>query len=170
VAVEYFLLIAVHVAFGIFWAGGAITAGLFIIPSVLDAGPAGGAVMAGVVKRRLPIVFSAAAVLVLLTGLRLYMFRFTTAWLATPEGIALTLGGLLGIGAFAIGVFVQRPTAERLAALGGAVAASGRPPSTEQAAEMDALRRRLRRMATVTAWHLIGATILMSSHRFIGRL
>jgi hypothetical protein len=168
--VEYLFLIALHVAFGIFWAGGAISAGLFIIPSVLDAGPAGGAVMAGVVKRRLPIALTVAGALVVLTGLRLYMIRFTTDWLTTPEGLALTLGGLLGLGAFAIGVFVQKPTVERLAALGAAVAASGRPPSADQASEMQALRTRLRKMAAVTAWHLVGATILMASHRLIGRL
>ena len=46
---EYLILIFLHVLFGIFWAGGAIVAGFFIFPSVLDAGPAGGAVMAGVV-------------------------------------------------------------------------------------------------------------------------
>jgi hypothetical protein len=167
---EYLSLLAIHVALGIVWAGGAISAGLFIIPSVLDAGPAGAAVMAGVVRRRLPIVLTAAAVLVVLTGLRLYMVRFTTAWLATPQGIALTLGGVLGLGAFVIGVFVQRPTVERLGALGATIAASGRTPTPEQTAEMQALRQRLRKVAAVTAWHLVGATILMASHRLIGRL
>ena len=59
---EYLSLIFLHVAFGVLWAGGAIVLGLFIVPSVMDAGPAGGAVMAGVVKRRMPVVLSAAAV------------------------------------------------------------------------------------------------------------
>ena len=53
---EYLILIFVHVLFGIFWAGGAIVAGFFILPAVVDAGPAGGAVMAGVVRRRLPVI------------------------------------------------------------------------------------------------------------------
>ena len=48
---EFPVLILIHVVFGIFWAGGAIVLGLFVVPAVLDAGPAGGAVMAGVVKR-----------------------------------------------------------------------------------------------------------------------
>ena len=167
---EYLSLIALHVALGIFWAGTAIGVGLFIIPAVLDAGPAGGAVMAGVVKRRMPLALTVAGALVVLTGLRLYMLRFSAALFTTPDGIALTLGGVLGVGAFAIGVFVQKPAVERLGALGAAVAAAGRPPTAEQAAEMQALRDRLRRIAAVTAWHLIGAAILMSSHRLIGRL
>lgn len=101
---EYLSLIFLHVAFGILWAGGGIVLGLFIVPSVMDAGPAGGAVMAGVVKRRMSIVLSGAAVIVVLTGLRLYMIRFTTAWLGTAEGLAIAAGAVLGIGAFVLGV------------------------------------------------------------------
>ena len=114
---EFSTLLLLHVFFGILWAGGAIVAGFFIVPSVLEAGPSGGAVMAGVMKRRFPILMSVSAVLVTLTGLRLYSIRFSMAFLGTPEGIVLTLGGLFGLGAFALGVFVQRPTAERLQSL-----------------------------------------------------
>src|SRR5262245_30190568 len=114
---EFPLLILLHVAFGIFWAGSAVVIGLFIVPSILDAGPAGGPVMVGIVKRRLPFVLTIAASLVVLTGLRLYMLRFSLSWLMSLEGLVLTLGGLLGLGALGLGVFVQRPTASRLAAL-----------------------------------------------------
>lgn len=162
---EYLSLIFLHVAFGILWAGGGIVLGLFIVPSVMDAGPAGGAVMAGVVKRRMSIVLSGAAVIVVLTGLRLYMIRFTTAWLGTAEGLAIAAGAVLGIGAFVLGVFVQRPLVGRMGALAARIAASGAPPSAEQAAELAAMRTRLRRIASLTAWHLIGAALLMSMHR-----
>ena len=162
---EYLSLIFLHVAFGILWAGGGIVLGLFIVPSVMDAGPAGGAVMAGVVKRRMSIILSAAAVIVVLTGLRLYMIRFTTAWLGTAEGLAIAAGAVLGIGAFVLGVFVQRPLVGRMGALAARIAASGAPPSAEQAAELAAMRTRLRRIASLTAWHLVGATLLMSMHR-----
>ena len=167
---EYLLLIFLHVLFGIFWAGGAIVAGFFIIPSVLEAGPAGGAVMAGVTKRKLPIIFSVAATIVLVTGLRLYMLRFNSQWLVTPEGIALTLGALLGLGAFLIGLFVQKPAAEKLGALAAKVAASGAPPTAAQAAELQELRTRLGRIAKVTGWHLLIAIILMTGHRVIAML
>src|SRR5262245_22697536 len=100
---EFPFLILLHVAFGIVWAGGAIVLGLFVLPSILDAGPGGGAVMAGVVKRRMPIVLTMAAALVVLTGLRLYMLRFSVGWLTSPEGLVLSLGALLGLGAFGIG-------------------------------------------------------------------
>lgn len=162
---EYLSLIFLHVAFGIVWAGGAIAISLFIIPAVVEAGPAGGAVMAGVVKRRLPTFLTFAAAIVVLTGLRLYMIRFTTAWLVTSEGLVITIGAVLGLGAFALGVFVQRPLTMKIGQMAGAIAASGAPPTPEQAAELTALRQRLVRVARLTAWHLIGAVVLMSVHR-----
>jgi len=164
---EYVFLIALHTFFAIIWAGGAIAAGFFIIPSVLEAGPAGGAVMAGVVKRRFPIVMSVAATIVLLTGLRLYMMRFTPGWLTTPHGMTLSFGAILGIGAFVLGIMIQKPTAERLSKLAASIAASGAPPSAAQSAELTALRAKLGRIGKITAWHLLGAAFFMAMHGVI---
>ena len=121
--------------------------------------------MAGVVKRKFPLVMTVSAVVVLLTGLRLYMLRFSTAWVTTPEGLVISFGALLAIAAFVMGVFVQKPTVEKLAALGAKIAASGAPPSPAQAAEVQALRTKLRKIASLTAWHLLGAAALMAMHR-----
>ena len=164
---EYSALVLLHIFFAILWAGGAIAVGLFIVPAVLEAGPAGGAVMAGVAKRRFPVVMTVSAVIVVLTGLRLYSLRFDPAWVTSPEGIALSLGGLFGIGAFLIGLFVQKPTIERMGALAGKLAAAGVPPTPEQAAEMAALRRRLGSVARLTAFHVAAAALLMASHRLL---
>lgn len=167
---EYAVLILLHVFFGILWAGGLITMGLFVVPSVIDAEPAGGAVTGGVLERGFPRFMTAFAGLVILSGLRLYTLRLNGGWLITPHGIVLTLGALAGLGAFAIGFFAQRPTANRLAALGSQVAASGAPPTPEQAAELDALRTRLRKVARVTAWHLVVAALLMAAHPLAARM
>ena len=162
---EFSSLLLLHVFFGILWAGGAVAVGFFVIPSVLEAGPGGGAVMGGMLKRRFPILMTVSAVLVVLSGLRLYTMRFSTAFLGTPEGIVLSLGGLLGLGAFFIGVFVQKPTAERLGALAAKLAAAGSPPAPEQAAELKALQVRLGKVAKLTGWHLIASALLMAGHR-----
>ena len=167
---EYPVVILLHVFSGVIWAGGAIAAGFFFLPAVLEAGPAGGVVMGGVAKRKFPIAMTAAAGMVVLTGLRLYMIRFTTTWLGSPEGIVLTLGGVLGLGAFVIGIFFQKPAVERLSALGAKVASSGAPPSPAQMAEMTILRERLKRVGRLTAWHLVGASALMASHRLAALL
>ena len=162
---EYLVLLFLHVLFGIVWAGGAITAGLFIVPSVIEAGPQGGAVMAGVVKRRFPVVMVIAATIVVLAGARMYMLRFSTEWLTTPEGLVLTIGAILGLGAYALGVFVQRPLVSRMGAMAAQIAASGAPPTTQQTAELLAMRARLKKIAALTAWHLVGAIVLMAGHR-----
>lgn len=164
---EYLSLIFLHVAFGIFWAGAVIVLGFFILPAVLDAGPSGGAVMAGVVKRKMPMVLLVAGIIVVLSGLRLYMVRFSSSWLTTGEGIVISLGALLGIAAFAMGVFIQRPTVEKIGKLAAVIGKAGGAPTAEQAAEMKALQARLRRVARLTAWHLIGASVLMASHRLV---
>lgn len=163
---EYPLLVFLHVAAGVLWAGGAVALGLFIIPSVIEAGPAAGAVMAGVARRRFPVVMTTFGFIVFLTGVRLYMLRFSPDWLTSPEGIVLSLGALLGIGGLAIGFFVQKPTVQRMGALAAVIAASGGAPSAAQAAEMQALRTKLGTVARLTAYHLLGATLLMALHRF----
>jgi hypothetical protein len=64
-----------------------------------------------------------------------------------------------------MGVFVQRPAAERLGALGAQIGAAGGAPTPEQAAEMQALRGRLSKVTRLTAWHVLLASLLMASHR-----
>lgn len=150
-------------AVGIFWAAAGIAVGLLIVPSVMDAGPGGGAVMQGIVRRKFPMIMTITGTIVILTGLRLYMVRFSWAWLQTPDGIVLTLGGILALGAYAIGVFVQRPTAQRLGVLAAEMARGG-AADPARAAEMQALRARMLRVARLTAWHLAGAAALMAGH------
>ena len=167
---EYPAVVFLHVLFGIIWAGGALSVGLFVLPAVIDAGPAGGAVMAGVLKRRFPVLMTVSASIVMLTGVRLYMVRFTTEWMGRPEGIVLTLGAILAIAGFGIGFFAQKPTAEKLARMGGQIAASGVAPTPAQITEMQALRGRLGKAARLTAWHLIAAASLMAIHRLAALL
>lgn len=163
---ELAFLRLLHLCFGFLWAGGAVIMGLWVIPAVVAAGPAGGAVMQGVVvDRKLPQVLTVSGLITVLCGLRLYMLKFSMGWLTTPEGIALSLGGLLGIAAFFIGVMVQRPRAAQVAALGAEIAASGGPPSAEQQAKMAELQGKLVRTGKVLAWHLVASVVLMSAMR-----
>jgi hypothetical protein len=164
---EYLLLVFLHVTFGVFWAGGAVMVGLFVIPSIAEAGPAGGAVMAGVAKRRLPVVLLVSGVLTVLTGLRIYFVRFSTEWLQTPEGLAITTGAILALIALTVGITVSRPTAGRAARLAGEMAKAGGPPTPDQKAEMQMLQRRLGQAGRVVSWALVGAVVLMASHRFL---
>ena len=88
---EYFFHL-LHVLGGILWAGAAFVMGFFFIPAVMDAGPAGGPVMAGLMRRRFPLVMTVLGVTVVLSGARLYMLRFSSGWIFSPEGLVITLG------------------------------------------------------------------------------
>jgi hypothetical protein len=58
----------------------------------------------------------------------------------------------------------------KMAALSEAMKAKGGPPAPEQLAEMQKLSARLGRLAKVTAFHLLGALVLMASHRLAAAL
>ncbi len=160
------MLRLIHITFGLIWAGGAITAGFFVYPSVVAAGPAGGVVMDRFVgERRFPAVMTACALITILAGLRLYMLKFSVAWALTPEGIVLTVGGLLAIAGLFIGSMAQAPAAMKLQALGAEVAALGAPPAPEKLQELEALRARTKKLGIVLAVHLGAATVLMACTR-----
>lgn len=170
---HYTLTVLIHVFFGILWAGGAIALGFFVIPSVVEAGPAGGAVMGGMVgKRKLPNWYTAFGVLTVLSGLALLYVRSAAnpAFWGSLEGIVLSLGSLLGLGGFGIAMGMQRPAAMGLGALGAQIAAQGTPPTPEQGAQLAALRAKLQKAAKLQALHLLAAVACMASHRFFAGL
>ena len=159
---EVAVLRLVHIASGILWAGTMILMGWYVIPAIREAGPQGGAVMKGVVARRLPQAALISGFLTVLAGLRLYQLRFSLAWVWTLEGIALTLALLVGLSALGMGMFVQRPTAMKLSAL----AAAGGPPTDEA----KRLSGRLGRIGNALAWHALTMVLIMAGLRLIQAL
>jgi len=162
---ELAILRLLHIVFGVVWAGGAICLALFVLPSVTESGPAGGEVMRRIASRKLPQGMLLSGFITVLTGLRLYMMRFSAAWLMTPEGMVLTLGGLLAVGALAIAVFAQWPTARKLQAIGAEIASSEGPPTAEMLRDLEQLKGRMHKLGNVLALHLAGSLLLMSSMR-----
>lgn len=163
---ELWTLRVLHISAGVASAGFAMFLGWFLMPALREAGPAGGPVMAAVLKRRLSMWMNVAGLIVVLTGLRLYMLFFNGNWLKTGTGIVLTLGAILGLGAFFIGQMVSRPTAKKIEALGAAIAAGGGKPTAEQSAQMQALSAKAFKAARLNAWHLAGATVCMALARY----
>ena len=165
------LLRIVHVLATLFWAGTVLLNALFVLPSVRAAGPAGGAVMRQLTQvRQLPLWLTAASWLALVSGLLLYWrasMGFMPAWMASPQGLAFGIGGLMTIGVMASGQLVNAPAARRLGALGAQVQQAGGPPAPDVAAEMGRLQARLLR---ATQWHavLLGlVAALMAAARYL---
>ncbi len=159
------LLRLCHIVSGVLWAGTAMFLGWFLVPAVQEAGPSGGTVMGGLMRRGLSTGLTVVSGLCILTGARLYALVFATTGLATPAGLVLLTGGLLALAALLLGFLVNRPTVARLAKLGGAIRAGGSPPTAEQTATLATLHRRLAGAARWSAVLLGGATLLMAAGR-----
>jgi hypothetical protein len=101
-----------HVFFGALWVGMMAFQIFFLGPSLAEAGPDAGKVMAGLMKRRLPVIMPIIALIVLVSGMWLFQRlggANMKALMATPMGQAFAWGGAISLVAFLIGVVVMRP-------------------------------------------------------------
>jgi uncharacterized membrane protein len=164
------LLRLIHIVCAIFWAGAVMYLALFIIPAVKALGPEGGKFMQQLsVTNKMPVVMTIAGTLTVLGGILLIREisgGFQSSWFGTPHGIVISIGGTCGIIAYLIGLLVNKPTVEKIAAIGKAAAEKGGPPSPEQLQEMQKLRARLFSAINITALLILGASIAMSIARY----
>jgi len=167
-------LIFIHVFFGTLWAVGAFIVGFFVIPSVIEAGPGGGPVMGGiVVKRKFPIFMTVWALLAVASGLGLWVIDFNAKggldWLKRPEGAVLTVAALGALHALVKGLLVQKPTAEKLGALGVQLAQSQGKPDPALLEELKATQAKLGKIAQSVARELMGIAALMALHQLLAQ-
>lgn len=157
----YTILRLIHIFAGVFWAGAALMMAGFIIPSAKAVGPEGGKFMQQLARQnRFPLVMEVAGLLSVLSGLWLYWLvsgGFQLYWISSRGGLALTIGGVIAIVAYALAYVFQKPAAKRIATLGKAIQAAGGPPSPEQMAELQTQQKRLAFGA------LLGAVLLALS-------
>jgi hypothetical protein len=167
-------LIFVHVLFGMLWGVGAFIVAFFVIPSVIEAGPGAGPVMGGIiVKRKFPIFMTVWALLAVASGLWLWVIDFNgkggLAWLERPEGAVLTLAALGALHAFVKGLLVQKPTAEKLGALGAQLAQSQGKPDPALLEDLKATQAKLAKIALGVARELMGVAALMALHQLLAQ-
>ncbi|RJP48693.1 MAG: hypothetical protein C4557_12505 [Anaerolineaceae bacterium] len=168
-----FLLIVlrlVHVASGILWGGAAVFLLFFVKPSVKAIGAAGPQFMQSLVeRRRAPLFMLGASVLTVVSGGILYWFSsggFNAAWIASGPGIGFTIGSAAALIGFLFGAFGIGPTSAQMGALGAQIAASGKGPTPEQAARMEALEKRLNIAERVDFIMLALAILMMATARY----
>ena len=159
-----------HIVFGVFWVGSVLFMSVLLMPSISAAGPSGVAIMNELGRRRLSLVMMVAAILTVGAGLWLVMIDTggaPGAWMQSSTGRAFSLGGALAILTLVIGMAVNAPTANRMSAIGAAIARRGGPPTADETAELGRLRARLALASGVLALLLLGATGLMAVARYL---
>jgi uncharacterized membrane protein len=105
-----------HVLAGVFWAGTMFFISRFLFPAVTDAGPAGGVVMSGLMKRGLTAAIPIAAITAVLSGIYL-LYRassgFDDAYMGSGPGMTYSIGGTAAIIALLIGGTIVRSSTEK---------------------------------------------------------
>jgi hypothetical protein len=161
------ILRIIHIVFGTFWVGGAITTAFFLLPTVKATGPIGGQFAGQLMARtRLPTVLTAAGGITVLAGLILYGGIWAGTGFSGPPAY-YAIGGVFAIIAIILGGAIARPAADKLAALGRTLTGQGTPPTADQNAEREHLMNRLTSTVQINAVLLIIAVAFMAVARYM---
>jgi uncharacterized membrane protein len=168
--VTLILLRIVHVLAGVFWVGTMVFLALLLLPSIRDAGPDGGKVMAALAERRFMQILPAVAILSMLSGIWLYWrvsFGFDSAYMRSGSGMTYGIGAASTIVAFVIGVAIVRPAMQKGMSLSQAAMKPDASQRESLMAEAQRLRRRADRTGLVVAGLLGIAALAMAVGRYV---
>ena len=161
----------IHILAGVFWAGTVFFFVSFLLPSMRDAGPAAGAISKQlIVVRKYPRAILTIAILTVLSGFALYGMDVSVSngtFARSRSGMVFGLGGVAAVVTIVLGMIIMTPTANKLAALGAAIQASGQPPTPEQAAEQVRLQKRMAMGTQMGAVLLFICVVCMAIGRYV---
>jgi uncharacterized membrane protein len=159
----------IHIVTAIFWGGTAFFMVSFLTPAVQAAGPEGGKVMQRLVLSSFPKALPGIASLSVLSGLWMYWLKsggLQLVWITTPTGLGFTFGGLMGLVALGIGLFVTVPAMNQLAAFAKQAMASGKPPTPEQMKALQGVQMKMLGAAVWNAGFLALGAAAMATARY----
>lgn len=161
----------IHILAGVFWAGAILFLALFVGPAVNAAGPAGSVFMQKLMtETRFSMAIALGGVLTVLTGLALFWLvsnAFSSNWILTGHGVAITLGGLAGIAAAVVGATISKRANLRISALAAEIQAGGKSPSEAQQSELQSLKKKMRMGSMLSALLVLIALTGMALARSI---
>lgn len=168
--VLFLVLRATHVLIAATWVGATAFVSLFLMPSLAEAGPNAGPVMAALMRRKLHVFMGAMGGTAVLTGLYLY-YRFTggfdPALSGTRSAMVFGTGGLAGIVALIIGGAVVGRNAKKMSELGARLGAARDSERGELAAQMSAARQRAASASMVVVVLQVIAIVLMALGHYV---
>jgi uncharacterized membrane protein len=166
----FVLMRTAHIFGAVLWVGAAIIYMFYFNPSIRASGPAGKNVMQQLMgKQRFPLYMNTVALLTILSGAYLIYVDsggLQLNWFRTGPGIGFTLGAIVGIAVFFVGMLGIKPRSERMGELGRQIGSAGGPPSPAQAAEMQKIEKELGLIERVDFVMLTFALLAMSTARF----
>ena len=165
---ELLVLRLVHILGGMIWVGSGIFNSFFLLPTLAQAGPAAGQVIAGLQRRRLFTILPIVALLTILSGVRLMQITsagFSPAYFASASGRTYAWSGVAAIVGFLIGVFIARPAAMRAAKVGAAMATASDADRASQAATLE----RYRRTSSITSSLSVALVVLAAAGMAVAR-
>lgn len=160
----------IHIIFGAFWVGGALTVAFFILPAQSAIGQPGMLFVRQLMMgQKFRSYMIGAAVLTILSGLTMYI-RYAMAgggWAQTTNAKVLGAGALAAIIAAGIGTGYVGKIGKRMLELGGTIQASGGPPTDAQKAEMGSLQGKMQTAHRIVAILLLLTVAAMASARYM---
>jgi uncharacterized membrane protein len=166
---ELLVLRLVHILGGMIWVGSGIFTTFFLLPTLAQAGPAAGQVIAGLQRRRLFTILPIVALLTILSGVRLMQITsagFSPAYFNSASGRTYAWSGVAAIVGFLIGVIIARPAAIRAAKLGGSMAQS--TDAAARAAQTATLER-YRRTSSIASLVSVALVVLAAAGMAVAR-
>jgi uncharacterized membrane protein len=164
------ILRLVHIVSSVCWAGGGFIFFLFVEPTAKDLAPTGMQFVQHMVsKRRFSNFMVISSILTVLSGVLLIWQSAGGQWFSyvnTGPGLGFTLGSIVGIVVFFVGMFGVNPRAVKLSKIGQEIQSAGGPPTPEQGAELHKLDREMAALS-LADFILVGLSLgLMASARF----
>jgi len=161
-----------HILAGALWFGSAFLFAGFVGPTAAELGPKAGPVMSGLIKKRratkvlLVLALTTVAVGWILWIKNAVSYPSIGAWITSPFGLVLTIGGLLATAAAYFGITGIGNNVEKVVEIGESVAASGGPPTPEQGGELARLGAEIQRHSKIDLVLLFLAVFAMATARY----
>jgi hypothetical protein len=133
---DLIILRLVHILCGAFWFGSVVATFLFVQPVVIGLGPDGQRIMVHILRdRRFLDAVLVAAILTGAAGAILFLKDsggFDTGFASSASGVGFVVGGLAGLVALLLFLFLGYPASRRLIAVALRLEAERRAPDTSE--------------------------------------
>jgi hypothetical protein len=163
------ILRLIHILSGAFWVGAALFNAILLIPTIRALGPAGGPVMQHLVQvKKLPIWLLGSGILTFLSGFSLYYRAsggFSNGFMQSGPGMTFGLGAVFALLAIIVGLLFTSPAAKRAGSIAASLA--GKPPTPEQAAQLQAAQKQIGVTSALATLFVFLATCAMAVARYI---